>query len=90
MTHKTRTGNDDNEELKQLLQQNLPPLHDHDLELRRDLWPQLKQRLGREDVHDLAPRHSLRIPWFDWALAALAAAALIFFPGVIPALLYHF
>jgi hypothetical protein len=90
MIHKTRTGNDDNEELKQLLQQNLPPLQDHDLELRRDLWPRLKQRLDQEDVHDLAPRQSLRIPWFDWALAALAAAALILFPGVIPALLYHF
>jgi len=31
----------------------------------------------------------VRIPWFDWVLAALASAALIFFPGAIPALLYH-
>jgi hypothetical protein len=31
----------------------------------------------------------VRFPWFDWVLAALASAALIFFPGVIPAVLYH-
>jgi hypothetical protein len=31
----------------------------------------------------------LRVPWFDWALAAIVSAALIFFPGAIPALLYH-
>jgi len=29
------------------------------------------------------------VPWFDWVLAGLASAALICFPGVIPALLYH-
>lgn len=49
-------------------------------ELTRDLWPDFLQK-------SRAPR--VRIPWFDWALAALAAAALVFFPGVIPALLYH-
>jgi hypothetical protein len=30
-----------------------------------------------------------RIPWFDWALAAILGAVLFFFPGAIPALLYH-
>jgi len=29
------------------------------------------------------------IPWFDWALAAILSAVLVFFPGSIPALLYH-
>jgi hypothetical protein len=31
----------------------------------------------------------LRIPWFDWALAAVVAAALLLFPNAIPALLYQ-
>ena len=50
-----------------------------DTELNRDLWPAFLQKMQE-------PR--FRVPWFDWALAALAAAVLIFFPGVIPALLY--
>jgi len=71
--------NQENEkELKALLQQALAPVKD--TELRRDLWPQMLRRL------DAQP---LRVPWFDWALAAAVAAALLFFPGAIPALLYH-
>jgi len=71
--------NQENEkELKTLLQQALAPVKD--TELRRDLWPQMLRRL------DAQP---LRVPWFDWALAAAVAAALLFFPGAIPALLYH-
>ena len=50
-------------------------------ELDRDLWPAMLQRLSRSPV---------RVPWFDWLLGAAATAALIFFPGLIPALLYHF
>ena len=72
-------SHDDNE-IRDLLKQALPPLAD--TELRRDLWPQMLERL------DAGP--SLRVPWFDWALAALLSAALLLFPGVIPALLYHF
>lgn len=69
------------QQLKQFgekLRKNLPPLGQP--ELARDLWPGFLQKLS-------APR--VRIPWFDWALAGFAAAVLIFFPGVIPALLYH-
>jgi hypothetical protein len=29
------------------------------------------------------------VPWFDWALLGITAAALLFFPALIPALLYH-
>ncbi|PYT91633.1 MAG: hypothetical protein DMG36_17505 [Acidobacteria bacterium] len=65
-------------ELQALLKQALPPAQN--TELQRDLWPQMLRRL------DAQP---LRVPWFDWALAALVAAALLFFPGAIPALLYH-
>jgi hypothetical protein len=68
--------NDD--DLRDLLKQSIPPAADP--ELRRDLWPQMLEKLSRQPI---------RVPWFDWALAALAGAALIFFPGVIPALLYH-
>ena len=69
----------DDQDIKDLLKQAVPPWRD--TELRRDLWPQMLQRLdaGRP----------LRVPWFDWALAALLSAALLLFPGVIPALLYH-
>jgi hypothetical protein len=72
-------SNQQNEkELKALIQQALAPVKD--TELRRDLWPQMLRRL------DARP---LRVPWFDWALAAAVAAALLFFPGAIPALLYQ-
>jgi len=50
-------------------------------ELKRDLWPAMLAHLNQP------PR--IRVPWFDWLLAAVAAAVLIFFPGAIPALLYH-
>lgn len=49
-------------------------------ELKRDLWPQMLRRLDERP---------LRVPWFDWALAALLAALILFFPEVVPALLYQ-
>jgi hypothetical protein len=72
-------SNQENEkQLQALLKEALTPVKNS--ELQRDLWPQMLRRL------DARP---LRIAWFDWALAALTAAALLFFPGAIPALLYH-
>ncbi len=72
-------SNQENEkQLQALLKQTLAPVKN--TELQRDLWPQMLRRL------DAQP---LRVPWFDWALAALTAAALLFFPGTIPALFYH-
>jgi len=65
-------------ELGEKLRTAMPPLQN--TELKRDLWPDLLRKMHEPRV---------RVPWFDWALAALAAGALIFFPGVIPALLYH-
>lgn len=65
-------------ELRALLKREFPPLQN--AELQRDLWPQFLRRL------DTQP---LRIPWFDWALAAAVAAALLLFPNAIPALLYQ-
>lgn len=68
-------------EIKELLKEAIPPAND--TELRRDLWPQMLRKL---DQHPL-PVHT--VPWFDWVLASLAGAALLFFPGIIPALFYH-
>lgn len=69
----------DHKDLRDLLKQNIAPMKD--TELGRDLWPQMLRRLDQQPP--------VRVPWFDWALAAVAAAALVLFPGVIPALLYH-
>ena len=65
-------------ELRALLKRELSPVQD--AELQRDLWPQMLRRLEAQP---------LRIPWFDWALAAAVAAALLFLPNAIPALLYQ-
>ena len=67
-------------ELRALLKGEFPPLQN--AELQRDLWPQMLRRLHEQP-------EPLRIPWFDWALAAAVAAALLLFPGAIPALLYQ-
>jgi hypothetical protein len=67
--------------MKELLKQAVAPVQDS--ELRRDLWPQMLPKLDEQPL----PVHS--VPWFDWVLAAILSAVLIFFPGSIPALLYH-
>jgi len=66
------------DDLKKLLKDSLPPAHD--VELQRDLWPAMLQRLDQR---------TMRVPWWDWALLATLAAVLFFFPGIIPTLLYH-
>jgi hypothetical protein len=70
----------DDKALRELLKQAIDPVAS--TELRHDLWPKMLQRLDHEQP--------VRVPWFDWALAAIAGGALVFFPGAIPALLYHF
>jgi len=72
------SNEENNKEIKELLQQALAPLKDP--ELRRDLWPQMLRKLDEQPA---------RVPWFDWALAAVLSAVLLLFPGAIPALLYH-
>jgi hypothetical protein len=68
-------------EMKELLKQAIAPAQDRDL--RRDLWPQMLRKLDQQ------PIPVATVPWFDWLLASLAGAALLFFPGIIPALFYH-
>jgi hypothetical protein len=68
-------------ETKDLLKQAIAPARD--TELRHDLWPQMLARIEEQ------PEPPYNVPWFDWALAAILSAVLIFFPGSIPVLLYH-
>jgi hypothetical protein len=65
-------------ETQELLKHSIAPVAD--TELRRDLWPEMLKKLSQQPV---------RVPWLDWALAAILGALLIVFPGAIPALLYH-
>jgi hypothetical protein len=74
------TNQENEKELQTLLQRAFPPVQN--AELQHDLWPQMLRRLD-------AQPEPLRIPWFDWALAAVVAAALLLFPNAIPALLYQ-
>jgi hypothetical protein len=70
-------------DMREELRDAVPPIDqlESGAELRRDLWPDMLRRMDRPRV---------RVPWFDWALLAVAGAATIFFPALIPALLYHF
>ena len=52
-----------------------------DAELKRDLWPDMRRRLDQ--------RPAVRIPPFDWALAAAVVAWAVAFPEGLLALLYH-
>ena len=70
--------NADFDELRKQLRSALPAIGQS--ELRHDLWPDMLRRLERPPI---------RVLWFDWALLGVAAAAAIFFPALIPALLYH-
>ena len=67
-------------ELRELLKRSIDSAGTPELE--RDLWPQMLQRIDRQPATQVA--------WFDCALAALLGAACLLFPGIIPALLYHF
>jgi len=70
--------NETNEvKLRELLKKSMEPA---DLELRRDLWPEIVRRREKGER---------RVPWFDWVLLAAATAGLLFVPQMIPMLLYH-
>ena len=66
------------EKMREALRRAIPPVTDP--ELPRDLWPEMLRRLEQRPT---------RVPWFDWALAALLAALFFIFPEAIPVLLYH-
>jgi hypothetical protein len=74
--------NHDEDRIKKLLQQALPPV-ENDSEPGRDLWPDLLRRL------DARPAPLFRWIWFDWALLAGLVAVVAIFPASIPMLLYY-
>jgi hypothetical protein len=70
------------ERIKQLLKQALPPV-ESGAEPGRDLWPAVLRRLDA----DAAQRRA--VPWFDWVLLAGLAVFAVSFPATIPVFLYY-
>jgi hypothetical protein len=70
--------NQEQDRLKKLLQQALPPVEDSGC--NRDLWPDLLRTMDQQ---------STRIFWLDWALGALLAGWMVLYPGGILRLLFH-
>jgi len=50
------------------------------VELRRDLWPDMRQRLDRQ---------TMRVSPFDWALIAVVIVSIVLFPQQVLTILYH-
>jgi hypothetical protein len=69
--------NPDQEEIKELLQQAFPAPN---AEMQRDLWPAMLRKLDQTPV---------KVPWYDWGLAAVLAGILIFFPKILLLFAYH-
>ena len=65
------------EQMREVLKEAFTPVNS---ELGRDLWPQMLVRLDRRPAN---------VPWYDWALIALAALWFLLSPGTIPVLIYH-
>lgn len=74
------------ERLREQLREAEPPA---DGVLRADLWPRMRQRIEEQARSGRARPQIIAVPWFDWALMGVAGAAVLFFPALIPALLYH-
>ncbi len=72
----------DENRIKQLLKQALPPVESN-TEPERDLWPAVLHKLDA----DAEPRHA--VPWFDWALLGGLAVFVASFPATIPIFLYY-
>ena len=64
--------------MNELLKSALPPVKD--LELKRDLWAAMRQRIDERTI---------RVPMWDWALIAAVLASVAIFPQAALALLYH-
>jgi len=70
--------NESERRMQELLRNSLGPVADP--ELKKDLWPRMHARLNARPV---------RVPWWDWALAAALVLCLLLFPAAIPAVLYQ-
>jgi anti-sigma factor RsiW len=71
-------NHDQQDRMKNLLRQALPPIGETD-EPARGLWPAVLRRLDERS----AP------PWFDWALLAGVGVFAAVSPAWIPVLLYY-
>lgn len=49
-------------------------------ELDRDLWPQMQSRLQGSTI---------RLPWFDWVLAAVTVTICLLIPELFAGLIFH-
>jgi hypothetical protein len=76
-------ANDENR-IKQLLQQALPPV-DIRAEPGRDLWPDVLRRIDAQP----APLPQFSRSWLDWAILAGLVALAASFPASIPVFLYY-
>ncbi len=77
-------GNKATMRLEQLLRQALPAVDVED-DATRDLWPEMRKRLGAEAAPAI---RRMPVPWLDWALGLGLAALLALVPAWIPVLLY--
>jgi len=86
----------DENRIKQILQQALPPV-DSACEPARDLWPAVLRRLDESEAPLSATAGSVpravpwprTVPWFDWALLAVLIVFAVSFPATIPVFLYY-
>ena len=78
----------DEDRIKQLLKQTLPPVGSA-AEPSRDLWPAVLRRLDADTAPAAQAVGSLRQNWFDWALLAGLIVFAASFPATIPVFLYY-
>ncbi len=78
---------DDQDRMKKLLQQALPPVKG-DSQPRRDLWPAMLRRLDARPAASAQTGWAFGV-WFDGALAAGLVALIAFSPSSIPVILYY-
>lgn len=71
------SGQDHGDDIRRLLQDAFPPVH---ADLRRDLWPAMSRKLDTPTI---------RVAWYDWALAGLAGGVIAAFPDLILVVFYH-
>jgi hypothetical protein len=74
----------DQEQVKKLLQQSLPPVNSSEGP-GRDLWPEVLRRLDANSVVSVSPGWA----WFDGALLAGLVGLGAIFPAAIPVFLYY-
>lgn len=72
------TGDHEEQEIGAALRKAFP---ETGFELRRDLWPAFQKRLETP---------AIRVPWYDWALAAGVLLSALVFPKLVFFVMYHF